>query len=76
VPNVRTINKINYRVECRAFPIQKTATVVVSVMGRVGLQYRVAASHRAKGQLLGSQEQLSGVGRLRSNEEAEMAVRK
>jgi len=76
VPNIRTINKINYRVDSRSFPSQKTATVVVSAMGRVGLQYRLAASHRAKGQLLGSQEQLSGVGRLRSNEEAEMAVRK
>jgi hypothetical protein len=62
--------------ESRAFPSQKTATILMSAMGRVGLQYHAEASHRAKGHLLGSQEQRSGAGRLRSNEEAEMAVRK
>jgi hypothetical protein len=37
VPNIRTINKINYRVESRALPSQKAATILVSAMGRVGL---------------------------------------
>jgi ABC-type proline/glycine betaine transport system ATPase subunit len=76
VPNIRTISKINYRVEIRAFPNQKTATILVSAMSRVGLQYRAEASHSPKGLLRGSQKQRSGVGRLRSNEEAEKAVRK
>jgi len=76
VPNIRIVNKINYRVESRAFPSQKTATILVSAMGRVVFQYHAEAPHRAKRHLLGSQEQRSGVDRLRSNEESEMAVRK
>ena len=50
--------------------------LLMMMMGRVGLYYHAEASHSAKGQLLGSQKQRSAVGRLRSNEEAEMAVRK
>jgi hypothetical protein len=45
-------------------------------MGRVGLQYDAETSHHAKGHLLGTQQQRSEGGRLRSNEEVEMAVRK